>query len=56
MRTWLLCIVVNLIAAGWFDISLRDAGLAVGAFALGRLSKIFDTDLVKTEGAIMQKN
>ncbi len=37
---WLLCIVVNLLLTGqYFDIALRDFGLALGAFALGRLSE-----------------
>jgi hypothetical protein len=36
---WLLAIIVNLpVNAGPYDIALRDLGLAVGAFALARLS------------------
>lgn len=36
---WLCGIVVNLLAIpGHFDIALRDFGLALGAFALARLS------------------
>jgi hypothetical protein len=36
---WLLGIVVNLLAVpGYFDIALRDFGLALGAFALSRIS------------------
>ena len=35
---WLLGIVLNLILGGFFDIALRDFGLALGAFALSRLS------------------
>src|SRR5262249_42495150 len=39
---WLLGIVINLlIIPGFFDIALRDFGLALGAFALGRLSQEF---------------
>jgi hypothetical protein len=37
---WLLGIVGNLLLTGqYFDIALRDFGLAIGAFALGRLSQ-----------------
>jgi len=37
---WLLCIVGNLLMTGhYFDIALRDVGLMLGAFALGRLSQ-----------------
>jgi hypothetical protein len=38
---WLLGIVANLLLAGaWFDIALRDVGLAIGAFALARLASV----------------
>jgi hypothetical protein len=38
--TWLLGIIVNLLVlGGYYDIALRDLGLAIGAFALGRLSE-----------------
>lgn len=37
---WLLCIIVNLLMTGhYFDIVLRDIGLFLAAFALGRLSQ-----------------
>jgi hypothetical protein len=36
---WLCGIIVNLIILGaYFDVALRDLGLALGAFALARLS------------------
>jgi hypothetical protein len=36
---WLFGIIVNLLlGTGYFDIALRDSGLALGALALGRLS------------------
>jgi hypothetical protein len=39
---WLLLIVVNLLLIpGYFDVALRDFGLALGALALGRLSQKF---------------
>lgn len=40
VSAWLMGIVVNLMMTGkYFDIALRDFGLALGAFALGRLSQ-----------------
>jgi hypothetical protein len=40
---WLCGIVVNLLSIpGYFDIALRDFGLALGAFALARLASEFD--------------
>ena len=36
---WLCGIIVNLLIMGsYFDVALRDLGLALGAFALARLS------------------
>jgi len=37
---WLVCIAINLASMGMFDIAVRDLGLAVGAFALGRLEEV----------------
>ena len=43
VSAWLLLIVANLLMIpGYFDIALRDFGLAIGAFALARLSQEFD--------------
>jgi hypothetical protein len=37
---WLVLIIVNLLLIpGYFDVALRDFGLALGALALGRLSQ-----------------
>jgi len=42
---WLLGIVFNLLTySGFYDIALRDFGLALGAFALGRLAEIYDSE------------
>ncbi len=36
---WLVLIIINLLTIpGYYDIALRDLGLALGALALGRLS------------------
>lgn len=43
VTAWLLGIIVNLlILPGYFDVALRDLGLALGALALARLSEQFD--------------
>jgi uncharacterized membrane protein YphA (DoxX/SURF4 family) len=43
VAAWLLLIVANLLLIpGYFDVALRDFGLALGALALARLSKVFD--------------
>jgi hypothetical protein len=39
---WLVLIAINLILAGWYDVALRDIGLALGALALGRLSHKYE--------------
>jgi len=40
---WLCLIIVNLVSMGsYLDVALRDLGLALGAFALWRLSLEFD--------------
>ncbi|HEU4874054.1 MAG TPA: hypothetical protein VFT44_13220 [Pyrinomonadaceae bacterium] len=43
VAAWLLLIVVNLLMIpGYFDVALRDFGLALGALALARLSQEYD--------------
>ena len=43
VSAWLLLIVVNLLMIpGYYDVALRDFGLALGALALARLSSEFD--------------
>ena len=43
VSAWLLMIVVNLLMIpSYYDIALRDFGLALGALALARLSQEFD--------------
>lgn len=44
VSAWLLMIVINLLMIpGYFDVALRDFGLALGALALTRLSHEFDS-------------
>jgi hypothetical protein len=43
VSAWLLLIIGNLLLIpGYFDVALRDFGLALAAFALARLSSKFD--------------
>jgi uncharacterized membrane protein YphA (DoxX/SURF4 family) len=43
VAAWLLLIIINLLMIpGYFDVSLRDLGLMLGALALGRLSHDFN--------------
>lgn len=43
VAAWLGGIILNLLLIpGYYDIALRDLGLALGALALGRLSQRFD--------------
>jgi uncharacterized membrane protein YphA (DoxX/SURF4 family) len=43
VAAWLLGIIVNLLLIpGYYDVALRDLGLALGALALGRLSQALD--------------
>ena len=43
VSAWLLLIIANLLLIpGYYDVALRDFGLALGALALARLSKKFD--------------
>ncbi len=42
VSAWLIVIIANLLLVpGYFDVALRDFGLALGALALGRLSQKF---------------
>jgi hypothetical protein len=44
VSAWLLLIIVNLLLIpGYFDVALRDFGLALGALALGRLSQDYSS-------------
>ena len=45
VAAWLLGIIVNLLLIpGYFDVALRDLGLALGALALGRLSQTVESE------------
>jgi hypothetical protein len=43
VSAWLVLIIINLLLTGmYFDIALRDLGLCLAAFALGRLAMLYD--------------
>src|SRR3954453_2627797 len=43
VAAWLVLIIANLLMIpGYFDVALRDLGLALGALALARLSSTYD--------------
>lgn len=49
VAAWLLAIIVNLLLIpGYFDIALRDFGLALGAIALARLASEFSQQSART--------
>ncbi len=37
---WLLCIAANLVAAGFFDVAVRDVIMSVAAFTLARMADV----------------
>jgi hypothetical protein len=37
---WLLAIAANLVLAGFYDVAVRDVTMALGAFALARLTEV----------------
>jgi uncharacterized membrane protein YphA (DoxX/SURF4 family) len=51
VTAWLLCIATNLAVGGFFDIAIRDVGLAVGAGVLGRLALARTEPVIETRRA-----
>ena len=39
VMAWLICIAINLVSMGLFDIAVRDLSMAVGAFALALMQE-----------------
>lgn len=39
---WLIGIIVNVVATGYYDVAMRDLGLALAALALARITPEFD--------------
>ena len=51
VTAWLLSIAGNLVVGGFFDIAVRDVGLAVGAGVLGRLAAARTEPMIATRPA-----
>ena len=51
VTAWLLSIATNLVMGGFFDIAVRDVGLAVGAGVLGRLAMARTEPVIETRPA-----
>jgi hypothetical protein len=49
---WLLGVAANLVAAGFFDVAVRDVVMAVAAFTLARLTGIRQTAPVTESGSL----
>ncbi len=53
---WLLGIAVNLVSAGmFFDIAVRDVEMALGAYALARLTEVREAQEAETAERIRQR-
>ena len=48
---WLVGIALNLLAAGFLDVAVRDLVMAVGAYTLGRLSEVRAAETAPVRGA-----
>jgi uncharacterized membrane protein YphA (DoxX/SURF4 family) len=42
VSAWLVCIALNLIFGGYYDIAVRDVSMAVGAFGLAQLAALLE--------------
>ena len=52
VSAWLVGIIANLLILGsYFDIALRDLGLAIGAYALGQLAALHESHQVRSRTA-----
>jgi hypothetical protein len=40
VMAWLICIALNLVSIRMYDVAVRDAAMAVGAYALARLEEV----------------
>lgn len=53
LSAWLVGIIINLLVlGGYYDVALRDLGLAIGAFALGQLSEVHERGFSSKEGRV----
>lgn len=55
LSAWMIGIIVNLfILGGYYDVALRDLGLAIGAFSLGQLAEAHERN-VRKEPTLIRK-
>ena len=52
---WLLGIAVNLIAAGFYDVAVRDVVMSLAAFTLARLAEVREVAPVHTTNSIIER-
>lgn len=52
VMAWLACIAVTVIAAGHYDIAVRDLVMAVGAYTLGKVAGLRGEQWIPRIGAI----
>src|SRR5690606_42159656 len=48
---WLVCIALNLVLAGYYDVAVRDVVMALAAFTLARLAAVEEEAPVRAQGA-----
>lgn len=54
VSAWLVGIICNLfLLGGYYDIALRDLGLAIGAFALGEMALTHEKQITRTHRTTM---
>jgi hypothetical protein len=49
---WLVCIAVNLLAAGFFDVAVRDLVMALAAYTLAKLSELRTEEAVPATASL----
>jgi hypothetical protein len=53
---WLLGVAVNLVAAGFYDIAVRDVVMSIAAFTLARLAEIREQAPVRGANSIVDRS
>jgi hypothetical protein len=52
---WLLGIAVNLVAAGFYDVAVRDVVMSLAAFTLARLAEVREEAMVHGTNSILER-
>ena len=54
---WLVLIAINLVTTGnFFDLAVRDLEIAIGAYALARLTEVREESTVRRSGRLEPAN